>query len=145
MYSIADLESLTGITRRNIRFYVEQGLIPPPEGAGLGAKYDEEHLVRLRAIPVLRNRGLRLDDIRERLADAKPRELHDLMASPQPLPGEVRRRANRVTGRASMRYEVAPGVEIVVDADLPPSLRDKANALIEEAERIFGDGKGEPR
>jgi DNA-binding transcriptional MerR regulator len=145
MYSIADLESLTGISRRNIRFYVEQGLVPPPEGAGLGARYDEEHLARLRAIPVLRNRGLRLDDIRDRLADAKPRDLHELMTGPQPLPGEMRRRANRVTGRASMRYEIASGVEIVVDADLPPSMREKANALIEEAERIFGDGKGETR
>ena len=145
MYSIADLESLTGISRRNIRFYVEQGLVPPPEGAGLGARYDEEHLARLRAIPVLRNRGLRLDDIRERLTDAKPRELQELMAGPQPLPGEMRRRANRVSGRASMRYEIASGVEIVVDADLPPSMREKANALIEEAERIFGEEKGETR
>ena len=40
---------------------------PPPEGAGLGARYSDEHLLCLRAIPVLRNRGLRLDEIRERL------------------------------------------------------------------------------
>src|SRR5919109_4051628 len=64
-YTITELSELSGVNRRNIHFYVQQSLLPPPEGAGLGARYTDEHLLRLRAIPALRSRGLRLDEIRE--------------------------------------------------------------------------------
>src|SRR5436853_6761019 len=98
MYTITDLESISGVNRRNIHFYIQQGVLPPPEGAGLAARYDEEHVLRLRAIPVLRNRGLRLDEIREKLAGSNNREITQLLAQPQPLPGEVRRAPAAVSG-----------------------------------------------
>ena len=142
MFSIAELESISGVNRRNIHFYIQQGILPPPEGAGLGARYSEEHLLRLRAIPVLRNRGLRLDEIRERLAETSAREITQLLAQPQPLPGEVRRApAAAVTGRTAVRYAVAPGVEILVDGGLSASMREKVTRLIQEAQQLFGSEK----
>jgi DNA-binding transcriptional MerR regulator len=37
-YTVSDLESLTGINRRTIHFYVKEGVIPGPSGAGGGAR-----------------------------------------------------------------------------------------------------------
>ena len=146
MYTIADLEAASGVNRRNIHFYIQQGLVPPAAGAGLGARYDDEHLLRLRAIPVLRNRGLRLDEIREKLTRIKTAELRQLLSQPQPPPGapgiEDRPRS-RVSGRTAIRYEIAPGVEVLVDAGVPAATRDRVRALIDEAERLFATGTGE--
>lgn len=145
MYSIADLESISGVNRRNIHFYIQQGVLPPPEGAGLAARYDEEHLQRLRAIPVLRNRGLRLDEIREKLGQSSAREIAQILAQPQPLPGAIRRTPRAaVSGRTTIRYIVAPGVEIFVDGGLPASMREKVTRLIGEAQQLFA-GEGEER
>ena len=46
-YSITELEKHTGLTRRTIHYYTKEKLIPPPDGTGGGAKYGEEHLLRL--------------------------------------------------------------------------------------------------
>ena len=137
MFTIAELELVSGVNRRNIHFYVQQGVLPPPDGAGLAARYDEEHLLRLRAIPVLRNRGLRLDEIREKLFRANAREITELLAQPQPLPGEARRAPAAAGGRTTVHYGVGPGVEIVVDAGLPPSMREKVTKLIQQAQELF--------
>ena len=67
-YEISELEALTGLRRRTIRFYIKEGLIPPPEGAGRNARYGEDHLLRLKLIRALReSTHLRLEGIREQL------------------------------------------------------------------------------
>lgn len=67
-YDINDLAEQMGTPRRTIRYYVEIGLLPPPEGAGRAAMYGDEHLERLAAIKRLQSQGLTLEQIREALA-----------------------------------------------------------------------------
>jgi DNA-binding transcriptional MerR regulator len=67
-FDIQKLVTESGVPRRTIYFYVQQGLLPPPQGAGLAAYYTDEHLLRLQLIPVLRSQGLRLDEIRLRFS-----------------------------------------------------------------------------
>ncbi len=38
-YDIQELVAQSGVPRRTIYFYVQQGILPPPEGAGLAAHY----------------------------------------------------------------------------------------------------------
>jgi len=64
-YTIEELSTQSGISRRTIHFYVQQGVLPAPAGAGLGARYTADHLLRLQAVPILRQQGQRLDQIRE--------------------------------------------------------------------------------
>jgi DNA-binding transcriptional MerR regulator len=64
-YTVSDLESLTGINRRTIHFYVKEGVIPAPSGAGGGARYGEEHLLRLQLTRDLQKSHLKLSGIRE--------------------------------------------------------------------------------
>lgn len=70
--TIEELTRLSGYPRRTIHFYVQQDLLMPPIGAGLGAYYTTEHVERLNEISRLRGLGWRLDRIREEVNRATP-------------------------------------------------------------------------
>ena len=53
-YTMADLESETELSARTIRFYIAQGLLPAARGRGVGATYGPTHLLRLKAIGLLK-------------------------------------------------------------------------------------------
>lgn len=63
-YSIGELSALSGYSRRTIHYYVQQGLLMPPYGAGLGAFYTPAHLTRLQVVRRRRAAGQRLERIR---------------------------------------------------------------------------------
>jgi DNA-binding transcriptional MerR regulator len=79
---IGELAARAGTTVRTVRYYVAQGLLPPPVGAGPGAAYDYEHLLRLGVVRVLKARYLPLAEIRRRLAAMSLEEMEALVASP---------------------------------------------------------------
>lgn len=53
-----ELERETGVTARNIRFLIAEGLIPPPNGTGRGAWYTSEHVAMLKAYAVAKAEGV---------------------------------------------------------------------------------------
>jgi DNA-binding transcriptional MerR regulator len=65
---IEQLATLSATPRRTIRFYVQEGLLPPPDGERRGARYSDTHLERLLAIRRLQQDGLSLEAIRRRLS-----------------------------------------------------------------------------
>ena len=67
-YPLRELAQETGLTRRAIRFYITEGLLPPPEGLGPAAVYTEGHRDRLRLIGRLKERYWPLREIRRHLA-----------------------------------------------------------------------------
>jgi DNA-binding transcriptional MerR regulator len=69
-YTVGELADLGGVTRRTVRYYVQEGLIPPPEGLGRGAHYRREHLDALLRVKAMQERGLLLDDIRLALSSS---------------------------------------------------------------------------
>ena len=74
-YTMADLEEQTGLDARTIRYYVSRGLIPSAHGRGPGATYDLGHLLRLRAILLLKAAHQPLDEIKKRLSGLSDDEL----------------------------------------------------------------------
>jgi DNA-binding transcriptional MerR regulator len=66
-YTLSDLSRLADVTPRTVRYYVAQGLLPPPDAAGPATRYDAGHLARLRAIKRLQREHLPLAEIRARL------------------------------------------------------------------------------
>ncbi|MCD8367506.1 MAG: MerR family transcriptional regulator [Clostridiales bacterium] len=62
---INEAEALVGITRKNIRFYEQEGLLTPRRNRANGYRdYGEEDVTRLQQIKLLRKLGLPLSEIR---------------------------------------------------------------------------------
>ncbi len=74
-YTMADLEKATGLSSRTIRFYITQGLLPSARGRGVGATYGPGHLLRLKAIGLLKQENTPLEQIRQRLEGMRDAEL----------------------------------------------------------------------
>ncbi|CAL9482704.1 hypothetical protein SUDANB120_03086 [Streptomyces sp. enrichment culture] len=66
-YRIEDLAHRSGATVRTIRAYQDRGLLPRPERRGRSNVYRDAHLVRLRQIADLLDRGYTLASIKELL------------------------------------------------------------------------------
>jgi DNA-binding transcriptional MerR regulator len=102
-YTIAELAELGGVSRRTVRYYVQEGLVPPPLGLGRGAHYTREHLEALLRVKSMQERGLLLDEIRLSPLPGKPR-------SEEPADLDVRPRSHW------SRIELLPGVELHVSS-----------------------------
>ncbi|WP_228979389.1 MerR family transcriptional regulator [Streptomyces sp. DH12] len=66
-YRRDELARAAGVKERNLRYYQERGLLPPPEREGRIAWYSDEHLARLRLIDDLLGRGYSVNGIGELL------------------------------------------------------------------------------
>ncbi|MCX6068015.1 MAG: MerR family transcriptional regulator [Chloroflexi bacterium] len=136
-YSIQELSDQTGLPRRTIHFYVQQGLLPPPVGAGVGTRYFENHLFCLRLIPLLKRKGLKLDEIRARLKDLDEsdlRALYDQINEPAP-PAP----AFLPTSQPFAHYQLPAGMTLTVPATLTASERKKLAELLHTIGDIFSE------
>ena len=66
---------MTNVSRRNVRFYIQQGLVDRPNGAGRGAWYGRDHLIQLMVISHWKDQGLSLQRIRELIQGKDPQSL----------------------------------------------------------------------
>ena len=82
-YNISELEEITGLTRRTIHYYTKEKLIPPPDGIRGGAKYNNEHLLRLLLTKEMQKSHLKLSGIREALDAMKIKEMEILYKKAQ--------------------------------------------------------------
>ena len=78
-YSLADLTDLADVSVRTVRYYIAEGLLPPPNGSGPASFYTPAHLERLQLIGRLKDAYLPLKEIRRRLAGVEDRELAGLL------------------------------------------------------------------
>ena len=127
-WRINDLARESGLSVRNIREYQDRGLLPPPRRAGRVAWYDEDHLVRLRLISRLLDRGYTIAVIRDLLdAWSAGRDLHDVLGLETtvslPWTDEEPGRATLLQLRRRFRGQLTPGrlrrairLELVVPA-----------------------------
>lgn len=121
-YAIGDLADLGGVSRRTVRYYVREGLLPQPLGLGRGNHYGEEHLAQLLRVKRLQEAGRTLDEIRSELGQKPERAAVALM--PRLDTGGWSRSLWR-------RIELVPGVELHVSASNrlpgPAKLEELAN------------------
>jgi hypothetical protein len=106
-YAIGDLARLAGVSRRTVRYYVQEGLIPPPFGVGRGNHYGQDHLDQILRVKAMQEAGRTLDEIRR-----GPGRNATAAAG---LVRPVDRLFNRSLWR---RLKLAPGVELHVAGDI---------------------------
>jgi DNA-binding transcriptional MerR regulator len=105
-YSIEELCRLLDMSRRTVRYYVQEGLIAAPNGQKRGAWYDDGHLRQLQQIKEWQAAGFSLDRIKELMeANASPT---DSLLALQPKRGEV---------AVWSRIHIAAGVELNINPE----------------------------
>lgn len=108
---IDELAEAAGLTRRAVRFYVQQKLLPAPLGVGRGKHYDRSHLDRLKRLQELQSAGYSLDMIRQILDGREPTPLPNI----RPPASSARRRRAAEGIELWTRLNIADGVELHVD------------------------------
>lgn len=115
-FAIGELADQAGVSRRAVRFYVQRGLLPSPEGGGRGSFYTADHLATLVTIKRLQEEGVSLTAIAQRLG----------LGAEAGAATETQAAAPDVTGAPStthrpaarwLRIEVADGLELQVRED----------------------------
>ena len=139
--AIGELADAAGLTRRAIRFYVQQGLLPAPLGRGRGRHYDDSHLQALKRIAELQQAGHSLDAIREILRRS-PGAAPEAVALP-PANGKSKPRA-ALYAELWTRLRLMEGVELHFDAAKFAPDVEGLLALREAAREAFRrrDGEG---
>ncbi len=87
-YTFNELCALVDLPGRTVRYYIQKGLVSPPEGSRKGAYYTKKQLEQLLAIRKWQRDGLSLERIRELLFAGE----HDPGHTPPPRgrrPGDL--------------------------------------------------------
>ena len=94
---INEVEAIVGVTKKNIRFYEEQGLLFPRRNSENGYReYGEKEIAELRRIKLMRKLGIPIEEIRQMqqgtrtVADAMRRHLVTLEREEENLRQAVR-------------------------------------------------------
>lgn len=85
-YSLDELTELAGVTIRTVRYYIAEGLLPPPVGGGPRSTYTDVHLNRLRLISRLKDAYLPLREIRRQLQGLTDEEIVQTLNDADALP-----------------------------------------------------------
>jgi len=80
-FGLTELTGEAGVSVRTVRYYIAEGLLPPPVGGGPASHYTAAHLNRLRLIAHLKAAYLPLKEIRRRLDGLDNAEVGRLLAS----------------------------------------------------------------
>jgi DNA-binding transcriptional MerR regulator len=78
--TLGELTATADVSVRTVRYYIAEGLLPPPERSGPGSAYTPGHLDRLRLIQRLKEAYLPLKEIRRRLSGLSDEEVRSLLA-----------------------------------------------------------------
>lgn len=144
-YRVGELSKKAGVTKRTVHYYVNRGLIPPPEGSGQNSYYTDNHLTRILLIKRLQEKFLPLEKIRsiitgldyngivEMLEYNKDASFEDAADSnaqaPQGLP----------PGDTYIKAELVPGIELHCSVDISGMNADKIASLVSYARKLFNE------
>jgi DNA-binding transcriptional MerR regulator len=124
-YLLADLCVLADLTPRNVRYYVQIGLVDRPEGETRAARYGPRHLEQLLLIKKWTAGGVSLERIRELLqgqqAPVPPRPV---------LAGSV---------EVCSHLKVADGVEVVIEPGRAGLSPEQVRALVKGVMAAFAE------
>ena len=129
--TIQELADRAEVTTRTIRYYVEQGVLSPPE-RGRPAEYTEEHVEQLALIKRLKEQYLPLEEIREALQGLSPQDVERL-AQLQSTPPQDEARQQKLSSAADYISDVLKRGEVREE------LKRKASANTEVGEEVLGN------
>jgi hypothetical protein len=129
---------------RSVRFYVANGLLDRPEGAGTAATYGYRHFLQLLAIKIRQREGQTLDLIKREMQDVAGDSLERRVA--QSLAPALGVGADLAVAKDDerpwswRRVAVADGIELHVRDDSPAAREDALVAMREAVRAALGRG-----
>ncbi|HEX7301672.1 MerR family transcriptional regulator [Lentzea sp.] len=132
LYPIGDVARRTGLSVSAIRFYADEGVVPPTGHTDGGYRlYDVEAVARLELVRTLRDLGASVEDVRRHLADET--SLHDLASTHL---GIVERQLRHLRARrAVLRTVVSEGS----DARRVALMHELVSMSDEDRERLLDE------
>lgn len=132
--TLKELCHAAGVSERTVRYYIQQGLLPPPQGAGPASRYSLEHLSRLTLIRRLKAALLPLGEIKHLMSELPTSDLEEVahefyheLARANPLSSE----AIRPLSPKGAKEKVAPELKVFVPTKI--ELEDAPAQPIETA------------
>ena len=126
-FNLAELAALVELPRRTVRYYIQEGLLERPLGAGRGAHYGTRHVEQLLEIRKWQNAGLSLERIRELLIGESGAE--------GPVPPPRRRRAGTV--EVWSHVVVDEGVEVHIEPKQAGLSPEQARAFVRDVMAVY--------
>ena len=124
-FTLDELCTLAGVTVRTVRYYIGEGLLPPPTGHGAAARYTEDHLDRLLVIGAMKERYLPLREIRRSLDAMSARDISETA-------GLIRQQAEATDGDTGEQLDDAVASSPMLQAPPPePERRLGAKLMME--------------
>jgi len=114
--SLAELSERSKVPARTIRYYISRGILAGPNQAGRNARYDQNHVERLREISLLKEKGLTLSEIAIKLTGEQK---ESILPSPTNL----------------LQFEVSNDVSVIVRGDVAPWRMRKIQRWLVESSR----------
>lgn len=125
-FKLEELSKLSGISSRNIRYYIQLSLVDRPIGNRRSAIYNTNHLDQLLTIKKWQKAGLSLERIKEILTEEDVE-----IPLPKNKPGSI---------SINSHIHLAKGVDLVVDSSMckltSTQLRALSKKVIEHLENI---------
>lgn len=120
-FTINDLVNETGLKKRTIHYYSKNGIIPPPQGAGIGSFYTEIHLLRLKLMRHMKQSHLKLSGIKEAFNGMTVDELTDFYTKVKSDNPEWRKAAleNWMLEEKMYKYPLFQSASSVNESDNP--------------------------
>ena len=132
-YTFNELCTLLDMPIRTVRYYVQKGLVSPPEGSRKGAYYTQKHLDELLAIRKWQRAGLSLERIKELLFEGT--------VEPGELPPPRHRRPGDI--EVWSKLFVKNGLEINLEPKMagmsPEQVREFCRRVMVLADEITGE------
>ena len=157
MYTVDELEKISGVTRRTIGDYISKGLLAGPSHRGRGARYSQADADVLRVIPrirtVLRKEFPSLREVHVFLGQLSPYELHSLARKNNEAAFELEVRTLRVhNSLAAILPQVPPEKLTLALKELTPEQirgvdtgRYQLGAVIDMASLLSERQEGSPQ
>jgi DNA-binding transcriptional MerR regulator len=130
-FNLDDLCTLSDISKRTVRYYMQIGLMDPPIGSTKAAHYLHQHLDQLLTIRKLSEAGVSLERIREVLSGEAP-----------PLPPRQRQ-----SGSVEVRSHlfIADGVELEISPEQAGLSPEQVRSLVRAVMKAYKDLQGETK
>ena len=125
-YALEEVCKLVDVTKRTIRYYIQQGLVGRPEGEKRGSYYTNQHLEELLEIKKWQKAGLSLDRIKELLV-TDPESLT--------LPPPKMQEAGEIS--IWSRVFIDKGVEVQIDASKAEMTPEELRSFVEKITELY--------